>query len=198
MNRIFLPIIYIAIALGLFYGVTRDLLAQINDSRAQQAELVAALNRAQELRQVADRLRNEYYSFSDDERGRLNKMIPDNVDNVRLIIDTNNIAARYGMTIKDAKVKTNDKTTSTSQAASPASTDATNPSAKIIDNPSGQIGQGTVTIAFTVTGTYPVFRQFLGDLASSLRLVDIRRLSFKSADKDTYQYSVELDTYWLK
>jgi Tfp pilus assembly protein PilO len=189
MNRVFLPIIYLAIAIGLFYGLTRDLITKVEARRAEKAELVAALNRAQELRQVADRLRTEYYSFSDEERGRLNKMIPDNVDNVRLIIDTNNIAARYGMTIKDAKIKTEEK----------APTDTTtNPSAKIIDNPSGQIGQGTVTIAFTVTGTYPVFRQFLGDLASSLRLVDIKKLSFKSADKDTYQYSVELNTYWLK
>ncbi|MDO8183688.1 MAG: hypothetical protein Q7T49_01745 [bacterium] len=188
MNRLFLPLIYLVIAVGLFYGLTRDLLAQVEARRAEKAELVAALNRAQELRTVADRLRSEYYSFSDPERERLTKMIPDNVDNVRLIIDINNIATRYGMIVKDAKVKTDEKAADT----------GTNPSAKIIENPSGQIGQGTVTIAFTVTGTYPVFRQFLGDLASSLRLVDIRRLSFKSADKDTYQYSIELNTYWLK
>lgn len=188
MNRIFLPLIYLTIAVALFYGLTRDLLAQVEARRAEKAELVAALDRAQELRQVADRLRTEYYSFSDAERERLGKMIPDNVDNVRLIIDTNNIASRYGMIVKDAKIKTDEK----------AVDKDVNPSAKIIENPSGQIGQGTVTIAFTVSGTYPVFRQFLGDLASSLRLVDIRRLTFKSADKDTYQYSIELNTYWLK
>lgn len=188
MNRILLPLIYIALAVGIFYGLTTDLLAKVAERRAEKAELVAALDRAAELRQVAERLRNEYYSFTAEERERLAKMIPDNVDNVRLIIDINNIASRYNMVVKDAKIKTNEK----------AEEGRPDPSAKLIENPSGQIGQGTVTIAFTVTGSYDVFRQFLGDLASSLRLVDIKRLSFKSAELDTYQYTVELTTYWLK
>lgn len=188
MNRILLPLIYIALAVGIFYGLTRDLLAQVSERRAEKAELVAALDRAAELRQVAERLRNEYYSFTAEERERLAKMIPDNVDNVRLIIDINNIASRYNMVVKDAKIKTNEK----------AEEGRPDPSAKLIENPSGQIAPGTVTIAFTVTGSYDVFRQFLGDLASSLRLVDIKRLSFKSAELDTYQYTVELNTYWLK
>lgn len=188
MAKIFLPIIYIALAAGLFYGLTDSILAKVGDLRAQKGELVAALSQAQELRTVAERLRSEYYGFTEEERDRLNRLIPDNVDNVRLIIDINNIATRYGMTVKDAKIKTESKKDDTGQ----------DPNVKLINNPSGAIGQGTVTIAFTVEGSYEVFREFLGDLASSLRLVDVKRLSFKATDKDTYQYSVELSTYWLK
>lgn len=189
MNRLILPLIYLLIAIGLFYGFTSGQLEKVSARRVERAELVAALDRAAELRAEAERLRNEYYSFTDEERERLNKMIPDNVDNVRLIIDINNIASRYGMIVKDAKVKTE------AGADEDATTDA---SARLIENPSGAISQGTVTIVFNVTGTYEVFRQFLGDLASSLRLVDIKKLSFKSSDKDAYQYTVELSTYWLK
>lgn len=188
MNYFLLPLIYVALAVGLFYGFTRDLLTQVAERRAEKAELVAALDRAAELRVEAERLRNEYYSFTEEERARLAKMIPDNVDNVRLIIDINNIATRYGMVVKDAKIKTTE----------PASGKGTDPTVKLIENPSGQIGQGAVTITFTVTGQYDVFRQFLGDLASSLRLVDIKKLSFKATDQDNYQYSIELTTYWLK
>jgi len=188
MGQIFLPLIYLLIAVSVFYGLTQSELAKVDTLRAEQAELLLALERAKELRVVAERLRTEYYSFTAEERERLDKMIPNNVDNVRLIIDINNIATRYGMIIKDAKIKTD---------AVPAD-GGPDPSARLIENPSGRISQGTVTITFTVTGTYDVFRQFLGDLASSLRLVDIKKISFKSTDKDIYQYSVELNTYWLK
>ena len=191
MSKVVLTAVYLALAIGVFYGVTNGLLTTISDLRAEKAELVAALDQAQALREVADNLRVAYYSFTAAERERLNRMIPDNVDNVKLIIDINNIATRYGMTINDAKIETGATPTSVTEEAADASI-------QLIDNPSGAISQGTVDISFSVTGSYDVFRQFLNDLGSSLRLVDVRSLSFKSAAEDTYQYSVKLSTYWLK
>lgn len=191
MSKVVLTAVYLALAIGVFYGVTNGLLTTISDLRAEKAELVAALDQAQALREVADNLRVAYYSFTEAERERLNRMIPDNVDNVKLIIDINNIATRYGMTINDAKIETGTTPTSATEEVADASI-------QLIDNPSGAISQGTVDISFSVTGSYDVFRQFLNDLGSSLRLVDVRSLSFKSAAEDTYQYSVKLSTYWLK
>lgn len=188
MSRIFLPVIYLALAIGIFYGVSNPILAEVSELRADKAELSLALRRAVELRGVADRLRSEYYSFTEAERERLNRLIPDNVDNVKLIIDINNIASRYEMIINDAKIETGGATVE----------DGQDPSVRLIDNPSGAISQGTVDIAFTVTGPYEVFRDFLGDLASSLRLVDVKLVSFKSVPEGDYQYSVKLSTYWLK
>lgn len=188
MSRFLLPLIYLVLAVGIFYGVTNSLLLEVGELRAEKAELAEALDRAVELRQVAGRLRTEYYSFTELERERLARLIPDNVDNVKLIIDINNIATRYGMTINDAKIETGQE----------AVEDGQDPSIRLIDNPTGAISQGTVDIAFTVTGPYEVFRDFLGDLASSLRLVDVKAVSFKAAPEGDYQYSVKLSTYWLK
>ncbi|OHA57812.1 MAG: hypothetical protein A2114_00910 [Candidatus Vogelbacteria bacterium GWA1_51_14] len=188
MSRIILPLVYLALAVGIFYGVTNPILLEVGELRAEKAELAAALRRAVELRGVAERLRGEYYSFTELERERLNRLIPDNVDNVKLIIDINNIATRYGMTINDATIET---------GAGPV-TDGEDPNIRLINNPSGAISQGTVDIAFTVTGPYDVFRDFLGDLASSLRLVDVKAVSFKAVPEGDYQYSVKLTTYWLK
>ena len=183
MSRIILPLVYLALAVGIFYGVTNPILLEVGELRAEKAELAAALRRAVELRGVAERLRGGYYSFTG-----LNRLIPDNVDNVKLIIDINNIATRYGMTINDATIET---------GAGPV-TDGEDPNIRLINNPSGAISQGTVDIAFTVTGPYDVFRDFLGDLASSLRLVDVKAVSFKAVPEGDYQYSVKLTTYWLK
>jgi uncharacterized membrane protein YqhA len=62
---------------------------------------------------------------------------------------------------------------------------------------------------FTVTGKYESFLSFLKDLEQNLRVVDVKSIDFKVpnsivsssgkvTDTDIYDYSLEIQTYWLK
>ena len=61
-----------------------------------------------------------------------------------------------------------------------------------------QQGHELIGLSFSVAGTYTNLRAFLADLERSLRIVDVRALSFTAGDKDSNEYSIELDTYWFK
>jgi hypothetical protein len=45
-------------------------------------------------------------TFAAEDVQKLERTLPDNVDNIRLIIDINNIAARHGLTLKNVALGT--------------------------------------------------------------------------------------------
>ena len=178
MIRYLLPLLLVVIALGLFFGFTRDRIDAIYLQQDKLAEQNQALANDKDLQKIRKEKLDLYNSFSYSDLERINKLLPDGIDNVRLIIDLDNIASRYNMAVKNAKIK----------ADSAAD---------------GVVGRdnkryGAITLSFSVTGSYNDLRLFLRDLETSLRLVDVTGLSFTASDKDNNDYSVEVRTYWLK
>ena len=115
-----------------------------------------------------------------DDRERLEKLLPDHIDSVRLIIDVNNIASQHGMTLKNINLLDS----MTEQAGSSLALGPQEARFK------------AVGLKFSVGGSYDKFRSFMRDLEQSLRLVDVRSISF-IADEDDYDYSVTISTYKL-
>lgn len=184
MSRLLFPLFLIILAGVLFFQFTDPMLAEIEELRVEQARLESGLANAKKLREVQQQLLETYNAYPVETLGRLNKFLPDNIDNVRLIIDINNIARRYGMTIRDIKFSTDQN----SETGGNASSQTLAP-----------LQRGTVVMGFNTTGSYLNFQAFLNDLARSLRLVDVVSVDFTSTDvNDVYQYNVELQTYWLQ
>jgi len=109
---------------------------------------------------------------------RLEKLLPSNIDNIRLIIEIGNIAAGRGLIIKNVSIGD-------------------------IKNSSDSIGPGansygTLPLKFTVNASYSNFLKLLGDLENNLRIIDITDISFTSTDTGLYDFNVGLNTYWLK
>ena len=207
MRGLIFPLIIIALAIGIFFFATDPLInaplttttddtgrviydGGIKALNAEKTELNSALVKAGELRQRVEDLERNYNSFSDDQLSRLAKLLPDNVDNVQLIIDTNNIASLHGMRIKGVKVKTEEEKNAKNGGDTAVRTKAITRG----DVPQ----QGNISLVFSVSGSYREFINFLSDLQNSLRVVDMSSLSFSADDKDFYTYNVELKTYWLK
>ncbi|MEK7150498.1 MAG: type 4a pilus biogenesis protein PilO, partial [Patescibacteria group bacterium] len=108
------------------------------------------------------------------------KLLPDHIDNVRLIIDIDSIASRYGLGIKNIKVNNE------SDASS-----------------GGKLGPnnspfGTFAMKFNIVASYDSFRSFINDLQESLRIVDISNVSFEATESGYYDYEVTIKTYWIK
>ncbi len=175
------PFLLIILAIGLFFTYTNGKIRDIQTMRAQNDQYLIAINNSNELISARDKVLATYNTLTVEQKANLNKMLPDNIDNVRLMIDMNNIASRHGVVLQGLS------TSADGAAAAAANGTANAGSAKI--NP--------VTVSFGFTSSYPNFLSFLKDLESSLRILDITHMSVTANDTGTYSYSIQLKTYWL-
>lgn len=211
MMRTLLPIVLIVLAGLIFFYLADPLLNQpkVIDSATGRtrggvkalnqeiAVLNEALGNARAIQtKFADLRDNVYNQIKDEDLARLDKLMPNSVDNVQLIIDINTIAKNNAMLIKNVYIKADDNNNN-NQLSGSNPTPADNLSAATLTG-AGSLTRGTVLIGFSVAGSYEAFNKFLKDLADSLRIVDVNSLSFTADDRDFYQYNVELRTYWLK
>ncbi|MCE9643942.1 type 4a pilus biogenesis protein PilO [Candidatus Parcubacteria bacterium] len=178
MTRFLFPSILLAITALLFWAYIDPQYQIVKGLRAESQSYEEALASFREIQSVRDELTSRYNTFSTDDVTRLERLLPDTVDNVRLVLDINNIAGRYGLVIKDVRLS--------SLAKDP--------------NKLGPENQeyGTLVLQFSVTAGYSNFVAFMKDLEDSLRVVDVSGISFKTAESQLADYDVAVQTYWLK
>ena len=162
MNKFILPVILLIVSVGLFVGFIDPTYKEAKELKEVKSQYDVALDKSKELRSIRDSLIGKYNSFSDSDLIRIRKMIPDNVDNVRLVMDIDSVAAKYNSTIRDVKVNV------------PSDSD------EVRVNIAEVRDYEFVTLDFSMTSTYDNFINFVTDLKDSLRLVDITNLSFSS------------------
>ncbi len=188
--KIIFPAILILASIGIFLGYTNKTYKEVASLRTEQAAYDEALLNSKKLLDVRQELVDKYNALSPTDKDRLMKLMPDNVDNIRLIIDIQKIATQYGMLPKDIHFDKNQgqPTTTINTAASP---DEINQLHK---------EYGTFDLDFSVTGTYANFLNFTKDLEKSLRIIDIESVAFATSDVGTssYKYVFKIRTYWLK
>lgn len=177
------PIILILIAIGLFFVFIDPQYSEIQKLQEEKEGNSAMLSLSKELQDKRDRLHASFNNISASERDQLRKLLPDTVDNVRLILDISNIAETYGITIRNILVQGGEE--------------ADIETADVIESDlSNEIG--IISLSFSITTTYEVFVEFLTDLEEALRVVDIRRLNIERGEGEFMNYSISLDTYWLR
>src|SRR6185436_8105310 len=101
MRGLLLPLILLCAAIGLFVLYTNGAYQEVKILNAQADSYDQALNKSQELRAVRDQLLSKRNAFPNDAVAKLQKVLPENVDNIRLIIDINNIASRHALALTD-------------------------------------------------------------------------------------------------
>lgn len=177
-----MPIIFILAAIALFFFYTNKQFQIVKVNVAEHDKIVEANDKAAKLRAVRQSLTDDRKKIAQEDIDKIVKMLPDGVENVGLIIDIDNIASKYGMRIRNTKVT--DGTSSKSSTVAVAGPDSKK--------------YGTISLSFSVSSTYENFLAFLRDLESSQRLVDVTALTFSSNKEGRYEFSVTLQTYWLK
>jgi Tfp pilus assembly protein PilO len=195
--KILMPIILILVSVGIFFLILDPEYQEVKALQTEIEENNRTLDLANQLRKKREVLRERYNQISNSDRFELEKLLPDTVDNVRLIIDINNIAEKYGIAIQNFEIS--------------ASADSQNNVRVVEDEFDGAITDppvdypdtskiGVISFSFSVSAQYDVFLSFLKDLEESLRIVDIRSISINrgSGEEVFYNYRVNLDTYWLK
>ncbi len=181
MARFFVPILLIIAAVGLFVVYTNPTYQKDLSMSALDSKYTTALAQAAQLHAVRDTLLNKRNALSNDDVAKLEHVLPDNVDNIRLIIDVNNIAARHNLPLSGVNIGSLTKGDPKTATAVGSSGDAV----------------GSVQVGFSVTASYDDFQAFLQDLEHSLRIVDVDKIGFKAGAGDLMSYSLEIRTYWL-
>ncbi len=181
MSKTFIPILLIVASIGIFFGFIDPTYKQIEAKRTKLAQYDEALGKSKDLTNRRIDLSNKYKSITDEDRVRLSKMLPNAVDNVRLILDIDSIAKRHGMKIRNTRIN---------QAAS--AEDKSNP--LVVDERTF----GSIGLSFSVSSSYNEFINFLNDLEHSLRITDIVSLTLVPQKIGMYDFSIDLKTYWLK
>lgn len=205
-------IILVGIAIAVFFVYTNPTYKKILLLKNEASTYEQALNSSNQFEKARDSINQRYQSFSKNDIDRLKLLLPDTVDNVRLVIDIEKIAKDSGLVFKKVsydvkesiKAKTttpqSDPNTQTPQAPQPVRLGVASEDSK---------PYGVFSVNFTVQGPYDQFLQFLKNLENSLRIVDVTSISFTSleSEKDSkktstsnsvYEYTVTIKTYWLK
>ena len=211
MFRYITPIILIGISVAGFVMFTNPIVSDISKINTEISSYNEALNNAKSLEEERDKLTKKYNAIDPDSLDKLQKLLPDNVDNIRLVLEIEKLAIPYGMALKDVKydaTQSNNPTTTTTTTATSATTEGSSPS--VISDKSTTRGDnkqyGTWSLEFSTEGSYSNFISFVKDIESNLRIVDVSSVAFssdtnalgKTKTPDSYKYDFKIKTYWLK
>ncbi len=198
MTRFIMPIILIGIAATFFFMVTNPMYNDILTLNLEVGSYNSALDNSKMLENERDKLTAKYNAIDPNNLVKLKKLLPENVDNVRLILEIEQIALPYGMVLKDVKYNVTNAKTATAAVGAIAQGEST----KSKD-------YGVFDLEFSTSGTYDNFINFTKDLESNLRVVDISSIIFSSDlgsivsnpkinSPEVYKYNFKIKTYWLK
>ncbi len=176
--RYFITLILIGVSAGIFFLFIDPIYQETKTLKKQITTLNETFTNSKKIQEVRDTLFKKFNAISEEDRTRLEKILPKNVDNVKLILELDRIASERGLDIKKIDVR-----------------DTSGEEGGL--GPTGR-GYGTLEIGLTLTGSYTAFRGFLEDLERGLRLVDVTSLNFRAAGFDFDQYNLTIRTYWLK
>jgi hypothetical protein len=192
MNKNATPIILLILAIGIYFTYTKGKIEDIKTIKSVNAGYEQAIGNSETLIKVRDEVKKRYNEIDPVDQARLEKLIPNNIDNVRLTLDVKSIGLNRGLVLRNVKTNAPNINTSISgtNTLEKPSTDKTAP--KIPNS------YDTVTLTFNVSTSYQNFIGLLNDLETSLRIMDISKITLTVNDGGVYDYGVELKTYWLK
>lgn len=201
MTRLIMPIILVGVSIAVFFVLTNPVYNEIIQLRLKVASYDEAMNNSKMLENERDKLTAKYNSIDPENLVRLEKFLPKNIDNIRLILEIEQVALPYGMVLRDVKYNTTPDDKDSSTASGEAG--VVKGGAQVDASPKDY---GIWDLEFSTIGTYNNFLNFVKDLERNLRIVDISAIQFTSNTNistssnlpQSYKYDFKIKTYWLK
>lgn len=213
--RWLLPIIFIGVGIGGFLMITQPIYDETQALQAEAAVYEEALDNSANLVKERDRLTTKYNSFSPDDIDKLEKMLPNSVDNIQLILEIQEEASKRGIIVKNVEFEPEqfleqeaaavvaDANVGTSGTTTTAVRDRT--STRRATDEDDNKEYEAFELEFSVEGSYDDFVSFMKLMERSLRLIDINSIAFtpgtSEKDKvysDNYKYLFRINTYRLR
>ncbi len=198
--KLLFPIVSILIAGTLFFAFVQPLYGDVTQLKTEATAYSSALDNSTFLQKTQDALLSQYKNVQQSDKDRLNNFLPNTVDNIEFILQIEQMANLHNMSLKGIKF---DPTFDQSTSATPVSGGVLT-----ANSPDANLPYGTFSLEFQTEGTYSQFTEFLNDMEHNLRLVDIKSISFDvptplvkgtlGPDPNIYDFTLKVDTYWLK
>lgn len=194
MNRNVTAIILIVLGIGIYFTFTQGQIDLAQSAMTDNKQYTDAIENAKKVVTVREQVEKDMNKISSVDRDRLEKMIPSSVNNIHLIVDMDDLAnVGHHFALTNVRAEIVGDTTASTGAPTPV------PMQKSIGTPLlTSSSLSTVKITFSAKTTYTQFMDFLKDLETDLRIMDVSKLSVKASDTGVYEFQVELRTYWLK
>lgn len=175
-----LPVLALLVATLIFFMYTKQVYeGSVQMHKQKIAEDESALRAAADYAENASRLLAEKDAMDQDALARLEKMLPDSVDNVQAILDLDGLAESTGIALASIDVSRASALEATEESAD-------------------QSLVGSVQVSLSGKGTYAAFQKFLKGIETSQRLLDITDLSVSGSDTGVYTYQLSARLYWLR
>ncbi len=182
MFRVIFNTLLIVTAVTLFLIFTRPQYDSLSKLRSTLSSRNDVVNNSGALKDELRKKQAAKSSIDINLIDRLNKIVPADVDSVFLIIEVDDLARRYGMSLKSPRFSSKDVVSDTRGF-------------QTIDTKPYNV----FTFEFVVDGSYDNFMEFLRDVERNMRLFDVTAVSFMTPEKgNTISFRVSLNTYWLK
>lgn len=185
-----LPVILICLSIGIFFlyispTYKNGIIPLQEEIKKSDSALAAAADFNEKQAQIA----TERAAIPSDAVEKLQKYLPDGVDNVQMILDLNALAARSGVTLSRFGIKENSQVTSNG---------AVDTSGAGLLGAQKAKGTDSLDLSVTATGTYSSFRTFLYGIEHSLRPLDVTQIIINDSKTGVYSYDMTLRIYWLR
>lgn len=201
-----IPIILIIISVGAFFTWIDPQYKEIQELNKTKKEYQQKEAQAEEIRQARNKLNRQYASIEPADLTRLEKLLPNHMDNVELIVDIDRIAKKDNVRIGDISLVKNQN----------------KKNKKNVIVAEDEKDYESVNLSFSFITSYQNFKYFLVNLRKSLRMVDIVSVDFSKDESnknliktqsiddgstnqdvvnvsgDNYKFNIVLRTYWLK
>jgi Tfp pilus assembly protein PilO len=199
--RFLFPFSFIIVSVILFFIVVDPLYKDMSKLKGDVVIYNTALDNSKDLQEARDVLVDTYKNIKLIDKERLEHFLPNTVNNIKFILEIEQIANLHGMPIRNIKFepeKLKDPKVSTSTTVV-TGINALDPRPF-----------GVFPIEFSTEGSYDKFVLFMQDVEHNLRLVDVKSVSFSVPtpgskdnsgallDPNIYTYTLKVETYWLK
>jgi len=193
----FMPTLLIGLGIAGFLLITKPIYEEALVLKEQADKYNEALANARILQQERDRLTSKFNSFNKSDIERLEKIVPDSVDNIKLILEIQKVAEEKGIFVSNVEFEPEQFTQQENQNQQ---SNIRRPGAN------ENLDYDVFNLEFSIGGRYADFVDFMALLEKSLRVVDIKSISFTPGSSvgrdnmftDDYRYTFRINTFRLK
>tara|TARA_B100000683_G_C12430718_1_gene531615 strand:- start:324 stop:872 length:549 start_codon:yes stop_codon:yes gene_type:complete len=177
------PVILIALSVGVFYFYINPQYAQLEALQDEHQKYDDALEASTQLAELKDDLIERYNSFDTADLTRIQKFLPEQTDDVRLVLDIDTMARESNIVIEDVDVSDTPETDPVVNVR------------RMEDNKPYE----TLYVSFVFNATYQELINFVRNLEMSLRTIDVTKMVVLPNETiGGYDVEMTVQGYWVK
>lgn len=178
MIRFVVVILFLAIAVVLFFTQTKPQFNEIQALKIEKQSFDEALQYSREFQALKDDLLSRYNAISTDDLKRLDKILPSDFSSGVLITTLEDRAKNRGLLLK--KIDITEEKAGQSESFQVGA----------LPSPFRTFG---LTLVFS--GPYTTFLSFLDDLEKSVRIIDVDQIDFTAGANNIIEFKIVAKTY---